>query len=242
MTKGSAVNRDESEANMALSKLTVMVESLQESPKKKVYMDEINKARMRLEKGDYGYVKKLYGHLKWLIRRRCIFNFLLPEILNESDKKVVSLIKGFSYCALVLIAIGICVLIVIAEEKEMISYDQLGFFRYLFESVEKFEIKPLYYLFGLFGAAGAVTSIVKRLDQLISQSDSIMKFFLIGLLYPIIGSVVAVVLCQIMPLVFNIKAIGGVPEKAIKIAIAFFSGYSERILERAEHAIAGRKE
>jgi len=242
MEKGSAFNRDESEANLALSKLMVMVESLQESPKKRVYIDEVNNARMRLEKGDYDYVKKLYRHLKWHIRRKRLFTFLLPEILNENDKKVASLIKGFSYCALVLIAIGICVVIVIAESKKMITYNQLGPLHSLFEAVKELKIQPRYYLFGLFGAAGAVTSIIKRLDKLISQSDSSMKFFLIGLLYPIIGSVVAVVLCQIAPFVFNLKAFGDVPGKAVKVGIAFFSGYSERILERAEGAIIGRKE
>jgi len=66
----------------------------------------------------------------------------------------------------------------------------------IFDTVSDLGIRPTAYLFGSFGGAGAVASIVKRFDEIASRHDSPWLSFAQGLFNLIVGSLVAVVACR----------------------------------------------
>ena len=83
------------------------------------------------------------------------------------------------------------------------------------------------FLIGVFGGAGAVVSLVKRFNEFAKSSGSSWLYFSTGLFSPIVGSLAAVVICKFAAAGLDDKY-EGVP----LIVIAFFAGFSERLLNK----------
>ena len=141
------------------------------------------------------------------------------------------------YSTFVIGVLGPCVVIVWSLNAGTLNgftalADKLGLLS-IFETVRGLGIKPEAYIWGLFGGAGAVTSIVKRFDQISSKRASFWLLFSQGVFNPIVGSLAAVVVCSFVYSTDQLNLLKIVPA----VVPAFFAGFSERLLTRLESTI-----
>jgi hypothetical protein len=197
---------------------------------------EIALAVKLLDDGDCQYSKALWTEMRSTIRRLRLRSLLFPPGMNSNIQFI---FWGIATYASIVSIFGACAVIVHMYRTDPESWpirfvSRVGLLP-LFQTVSALGIKPSAYLWGLFGGAGAVVSIVKRFDELAQRTGSPWLFFLQGLFNPIVGSLSAVVACKFASASL-VDAYKGVP----LLAIAFFAGFSERLLERVQSQTSNR--
>lgn len=208
------------------------------SEARRVLLAEIAAAQEQLTQGEPTYAKYLCDQTASLIvglKRRQRFE------MGTSESAVGVLLLGIvTYSAVVLLFIGPCVVVVSSlsagETNSFTAFAKTVGLLPLFETVMRLKIQPEAYLWGLFGGAGAVVSMVRRFEQIGKQPTSFFwVLFGQGLFNPIVGSLSAVVVCGFVYKTDQLKVLQFVPA----IVIAFFAGFSERLLARTEALLGG---
>jgi hypothetical protein len=221
-----------------LVRLQLEVLACPPSEARSVLLAEIAAAQEQLAQGDPTYAKYLYDQTASLLvglklRRR--FDTGTPE-----SAVGVLLLGVVTYSAGVLLFIGPCVVVVSSlsagETNSFTAVAKAVGLLPLFETVMRLKIQPDAYLWGLFGGAGAVVSMARRFEQIAKHPT---PFFWVlfgqGLFNPIVGSLSAVVVCGFVYKTDQLKVLQFVPA----IVIAFFAGFSERLLARTEALLGG---
>lgn len=189
-------------------------------------------------KGAVEYARYLYEQNATVVgglRKRQLFKIISPETTVG-----IVLLGILVYSAGVLLFLGPCVVVVSSlaaktSNSFTLTAAAVGLTP-LFEAVMRLGIRPEAYLWGLFGGAGAVVSMVRRFEQFPSQGRPVFwLLFAQGLLNPIVGSLSAVVICSFVYHTDQVK----IPQAVPTIVLAFFSGFSERLLVRTEALITG---
>lgn len=215
-----------------LTKLELNVAALPDIPQKKILFNEIERAKVALEANDTTYSEALWGDIRGNIRRIKWYYRIFP---NQFDSNIVLWLKGLIlYSSIVLLIFGPCAVIVHIWPSEestsaslpliVVAIKYLGLDP-LFTTVKDLGIKSKAYLWGLLGGAGAVVSMVKRIKSIETQKVSHWLLFTQGLFNPIVGSLSAVVACAYYS--------NTLKEEVTQIplyVVAFFAGFSERIL------------
>ena len=155
----------------------------------------------------------------------------VPKVPNEKRTKThesalrVVLFGVSAYAAFVLAILGPCVVVVyslgIGEENEFTTVARSLGLVPLFKAVMGLGIRPWAYLVGLFGAAGAVVSIVRRFERIASQPAPFWLLFGQGLFIPILGSLSAVIACRAIHAMDWFNA-----HQALDTFVAFTAGLS----------------
>ena len=231
------------ESRVRLTKLELNVASLPDIPHKRILNDEIARAKETLQVGDSTYADLLWSQIRRTASRIKWYYRLVP---NRFESNITLWLKGIVlYSILVLGVFGPCAVIVakwpgiinggkgvtngtcamggIHWLVELVCYFKLA---PLFETVIGLKIQPEGYLWGLLGGAGAVVSMVKRIDSIANQVSHHWLVFTQGLFNPIVGSLSAVITCRFYET--TMKGAGG--SMLPLVVLAFFAGFSERIL------------
>ena len=211
-----------------LAKLRFDICSLHESNRKRLLLYELEIAAQKLEEGNAEYAKQFRKHLGPVVRR-----IRFREAFTADDKRsnIKSVLLGIVCYSLIVFVIGICAVIVNIYQRDpqdelIVFVKNIGLLP-VFITVSDLGIKPILYLWGITGGAGAVVSIVKRFDEIGQREASFWSLFAQGLFNPIVGSLAAVVVCTFVKAgLLNI--LSAVP----LLVISFFSGFSERLLEK----------
>jgi len=213
-----------------LLRMELLVVALPDSETKTVLLREMKEAQLLIDKGDPSYANAICKELRSFIRGLRLRSFFVSQTGTSNIQLIFSGILIYSFIVLL---IGICAIIVDQYRVNPTSglikvVDGIGL-NPLFSTVTGLGIQPMSYLIGLFGAAGAVVSLVKRFDEFEQKKGSPWLFFSIGLFSPIAGSLAAVVICKFVSagLVENYKEVP-------LIAVAFFAGFSERLLNKVD--------
>ena len=187
------------------------------------------------EDEDTAYVKAFRHHFQWIIWRHK-WKSKLGIHINKNHTPRIALFSGFiSYIILVFLA-GMAATVVYSlnQHPEWGTSSDFnsagGLVQFTFElgllpifQFAQAYISPEAFMIGLMGGAGATVSLIKRLDEITKAQNGFWFFWGKGLLNPITGSIVALVLSQV--LIFDAVA---------KTVIAFFAGFSERLLDKIE--------
>jgi hypothetical protein len=207
------------------------------SEARRILMHEIDIALEQLLNGNPEYARQLYDETTASIaklRKRNRFG------VRPSESAIGTILAGVSlYSAFVLLLLGPCVVVVASlnahhNNSFTALADTLGLIP-LFDTVRSLGIRPEAYLWGLLGGAGAVVSMVKRFEQLSKSKAPFWLLFGEGLFNPIVGSLSAVVVCNFIYNTDQLKALQAVPT----VVVAFFAGFSERLLGRVEAVVSG---
>jgi len=212
-------------------KLELIVCTLPDIEEKKILQREIELAKKELNENRIEYPSILTKKIKRTIKRIRFRIIILP---HESNTNIQLIIKGIVLYSLIVFCFGICAVIVnvyneiptpfIVELVKSIGLDPL------FKTVISLDITQRIYHWGLLGGAGVVVSMINRFKTFEESSKSKWLYFAVGLFKPILGSLTAIMACRIAS-VGIIEAYKDVP----LIAIAFFSGFSEKWWKIAEN-------
>ena len=232
----SSDRADTARQRAALVRLLLEVVELPKTDVSRLLIREIEVANELLESGDGRYAEQLIASSATAVRRlrrRRTFG------LRPPGQTITPVLAGLVlYSTFVIGVLGPCVVIVWSLNAGTVNgftalADNLGA-RSIFETVRGLGVKPEAYLWGLFGGAGAVASIVKRFDQIASKRASFWLLFSQGVFNPIVGSLAAVVVCSFVYGTDQLNLLKIVPP----VVSAFFAGFSERLLARLESTIA----
>ena len=206
---------------------------------KRLILRELDIAEAALGKGHSEYASELRMACQAAMaiqQRRSRFRFSVP------DSNIGTLLAGVLVYAVIVGMIAPCVIVVAslndgATNAFTRAADALGLMP-VFATVRSLGIQPVAYMWGIWGAAGAVVSMVKRFDQFASRRAPKALLFSEGLFNPIVGSLAAVVACVFVYRGDQLNILKPVPS----VVLAFFAGFSERLLDRIESLINGRPE
>ena len=106
----------------------------------------------------------------------------------------------------------------------------------IFTSVKNLGVDIKAYYWGLLGGAGAVVSMIRRSESISSQKVSYWLVFAQGLFNPIVGSLSAVISCR-----YYIDMIKADSSQVPLVVLAFFAGFSERIISGIGAKVDGSK-
>ncbi len=214
-----------------LIKLELNIAAMPDIPQKQILANEIEIAKISLENNDPSYSEALWTNIRFKIWRIIWAYRILP---NQYDQNILLWLKGLVlYSIIVLLIIGPCAVIVDVWPKDG-STAQLP---WIVQAVEFLNIDPIFisakrlidikaYYWGVLGGAGAVVSMMKRSESISNQKASYWLVFAQGLFNPIIGSLSAVIACRYYMDLVNNDISSSVP----LVVIAFFAGFSERII------------
>jgi len=205
---------------------------LSDKDKRELLINEIENAQKKLlEEDGTSYSKSFRKIFKWA-PFKLNFKYKLTPVNERSNIK--TLILGILLYSLIVFLIGICATIVYSMNNltEIDNWEANG----LLCIVQKMGLTPFFlfaqkyisvksYGIGLLGGAGAVVSLIKRFDIINKTDASFWALFSKGFFNPIVGSLSAVVIVSIMS--SNIQEV-------YLLAVAFFAGFSERLLDKFE--------
>jgi len=222
-------NSDEAlaESRSRLTKIELSVATLPEIPEKAILINEIERAKDALDAGDTTYSETLWAKIRYKISRIKWFYRILP---NQYDSNILLWLKGLVlYSLTVLFVFGPCAVIVYvwkeSPEPWIVKLVKDLKLAPIFDTVNGFGVNPRAYFWGLLGGSGAVVSMARRFKTIASQEGSHWLLFAQGLFNPIIGSLSAVIACHYYSSVLKASA-----TQMPLLVIAFFAGFSERIL------------
>jgi len=227
-------NKIQSRIMARLIKMEVDNLSQSSKPQFQLIETEIAKSKKQMESGNHEYALALVKEFRLQLILCKILNLILPQNGNSNIPLIIS---GIAIYAFIVFLAGICAVTVfmygIDSQSWIVHFVQKLGFDPLFKTVISFNIRPISFLYGVFGGAGAVVSIIKRLDSISKEKKTPWLYFSQGLFNPIVGSIVAVVICE---MVSNGNTMG-LAKSFPLIALSFFAGFSERILLKMEKRI-----
>lgn len=222
-----------------LSKLLFFVTSLAPSEKKDLLNKELHIAIEKLESNNnFIYARHFRKQYSSIIFWSKINSFFSGDSRNSNMQLV---LLGIICYSIIILFIGICagILVIYSNKgntgfRDFLDTIWLG---YIFKTLSDLGFTTRGYYLGVLGGAGAVVSMVRRFNRISTSKKSKWLIFADGFFNPIVGSLSAVIVCK-----FVEAGLLNILEKVPIIVIAFFSGFSERLLETVGREIQlGRK-